>query len=237
MLAVHLLVRRSPVSHVPDARENFFPVWQSSLSNLSLEWDLRLPALLCETISPYLNVQRFLSPRIRACACRSHREDKENSSRAKGSPKGPQAQRTNTCWKVQKYFIVVKCINLMCNSNQIRLWAVCPVVHKKVSRVNKIVRFPWDTVLDLVIFLLCLIIHSSLPEGILGSHPCSSSCSGSRDRTSYVNALCENQESLWVMGKLREVCPESNLHPSLCLFYKMKCCLGIFLKDLIILLF
>jgi len=75
----------------------------------------------------------------------------KNTSRAKGRPKGPQAQKTNTHWKVQKYFIVVKCINLMCNSNQIRLWALCPVIQKKVSRVDKIVRFSWDTALDLVV--------------------------------------------------------------------------------------
>lgn len=39
----------------------------------------------------------------------------------------------------------------MCNSNQIRLWAVCPVIHKKVSRMDKVVRFSWDIALDLVI--------------------------------------------------------------------------------------
>lgn len=39
----------------------------------------------------------------------------------------------------------------MCNFNQIKLWAVCPVIHKKVSIVDKIVRFSWDTALDLVI--------------------------------------------------------------------------------------
>lgn len=37
----------------------------------------------------------------------------------------------------------------MCNSNQIRLWAVCPVIHKKVSRMDKIVRVSWGTAFDL----------------------------------------------------------------------------------------
>lgn len=42
----------------------------------------------------------------------------------------------------------------MCNSNQIRLWAVCPVIHKKVSRMDKIVRFSWDTAFDLFFFVV-----------------------------------------------------------------------------------
>lgn len=46
MLAVHLLVRSSTISHIPDPRENIFCTWQSSFSNLSLEWDWRLPGLL-----------------------------------------------------------------------------------------------------------------------------------------------------------------------------------------------
>lgn len=45
MLSVHLLVKRSTISPISDPRENFC-TWQSSLSNLSLEWDLRLTGLL-----------------------------------------------------------------------------------------------------------------------------------------------------------------------------------------------
>lgn len=66
-------------------------------------------------------------------------------------PKDLKPRELTHVGKFKKYFIVVKCINLMCNSNQIRLWAVCPVIHKEVSRVGKIVRFSWDTALDLVI--------------------------------------------------------------------------------------
>lgn len=129
MLFVQLLVIWSTTSHSPDHRENFFCTSQSSLSNVSLEWDLR-----------------FFCKRSLACSwmCRgSHlpgtdsvhvdliRRTGKIAVELRAVPKDLKPKEQTYVGKYKKYFIVVKCINLMYNSNQIRLWALAQLFIRK----------------------------------------------------------------------------------------------------------